>query len=79
MQKTCLELKTLSSSCQCLLLQTWLTIICRTKALLQSYKFIWIKMKYCMCLRQERNTESLKGLGHEIIIALKWYGLIGLG
>jgi hypothetical protein len=25
------------------------------------------------------DEDTLKGLGHEIRIALKWYGLIGLG
>jgi hypothetical protein len=30
-------------------------------------------------LKKGKNSLYLKGLGHEIRIALKWYGLIGLG
>jgi hypothetical protein len=29
--------------------------------------------------RKNKQDNSLKGLGHEIRIVLKWYGLIGLG
>jgi hypothetical protein len=44
-------------------------------------KRLFLGSKYLGYITRIRNTiiQTLKGLGHEIRIALKWYGLIGLG